>query len=101
MAKTQQQIRGIEERYSRKTYNCQCQQADCKEIVTYSHNWSEIFDKLITRPEEVGLANKEQKTEWISMMSKEINKISKASYSVPKTTFELISSIYEWLIVEK
>ena len=75
--------------------------ADCKEIVTYSHNWSEIFDKLITRPEEVGLANKEQKTEWISMMSKEINKISKASYSVPKTTFELISSIYEWLIVEK
>ena len=44
---------------------------------------------------------KEQKTEWISVMSKEINKISKASYSVPKATFELISSIYEWLLIEK
>lgn len=75
--------------------------ADCREIVTYSHNWGEIFDKLVTRPEDVGVSNKEQKTEWISVMSKEINKISKASYSVPKATFELISSIYEWLLIEK
>lgn len=75
--------------------------SDCREIVTYSHNWSEIFESIITRPEDVGLSNKEQKTEWLSMMNKEINKISKTTYSVPKTTFELISSVYDWLVVEK
>ena len=33
MAKNQQQIRGMEERFSRKKYNCQCQQNDCKEVI--------------------------------------------------------------------
>lgn len=75
--------------------------ADCREIVTYSHNWSEIFESIVTRPEDATLSNKDQKTEWISTMSKEKNKISKATYSVPKMTFELISSIYDWLVSEK
>lgn len=75
--------------------------ADCREIVTYSHNWSEIFESLVTRPEDAVLSNKEQKTEWMSTMSKEINKLSKATYSVPKATFEMISSIYKWLVLEK
>lgn len=75
--------------------------ADCRGIVTYSHNWSEIFENIVTRPEDVDLSNKERKTEWMSTMSKEINKISKATYSVPKMTFELISSIYDWLVGEK
>lgn len=75
--------------------------ADCKEIVTYSHNWSEIFENLVTRPEDVELSNKEQKTAWMVTLSKEINKMSKTTYSVPKTTFETISSIYDWLVGEK
>lgn len=75
--------------------------ADCREIVTYSHNWSEIFENIVTRPEDVNLSNKEQKTEWMSTMNKEKNKISKVTYSVPKVTFELISSIYDWLVSEK
>lgn len=74
--------------------------ADCKEIVVYSRNWSEIFEGVLTRPEDSGLSTKEQKTEWISILSKEINKISKPSYSVPKKTFEFISSIYKWLCVD-
>lgn len=72
--------------------------SDCKDIVTYSHNWSEIFESIITRPEDHGLSNKEQKTEWITTISKEKNKLSKSTYSVPKSTFEMISSIYVWLI---
>lgn len=75
--------------------------ADCREIVMYSHNWSEIFESIVTRPEDTNLSNKEQKTEWMSSMNKEINKISKTTYSVPKNTFEKISSIYDWLVVEK
>lgn len=72
--------------------------SDCKEIVTYSHNWSDIFESIITRPEDHGLSNKEQKTEWITTISKEKNKLSKSTYSVPKSTFEMISSIYVWLV---
>lgn len=75
--------------------------ADCREIVMYSHNWSEIFESIITRPEDSNLSNKEQKTEWMATMNKEINKISKTTYSVPKTTFEQISNVYDWLVVEK
>ncbi|MDE6640077.1 MAG: DGQHR domain-containing protein [Acetatifactor sp.] len=75
--------------------------ADCREIVIYSHNWSEIFESIVTRPEDIFLSNKEQKTEWMSMMSKEKYKISKTTYSVPKTTFELISNIYDWLVLKK
>lgn len=71
--------------------------SDCRDIVIYSHNWSEIFEAIITRPEDKKLSNKEQKTEWIATMSKEINKMSKPTYSVPKATFELISDIYNWL----
>lgn len=72
--------------------------SDCKDIVVYSHNWSEIFESVITRPEDLILSTKEQKTEWISTISKEQNKLSKSTYSVPKSSFELISNIYAWLV---
>lgn len=60
--------------------------SDCKDIVVYSHNWSEIFESIITRPEDLILSTKEQKTEWISTISKEQNKLSKSTYSVPKSS---------------
>lgn len=72
--------------------------SDCKDIVVYSHNWSEIFESIITRPDDQKLSTKEQKTEWISTISKEKNRLSKSTYSVPKSSFELISSIYAWLV---
>lgn len=72
--------------------------SDCKDIVVYSHNWSEIFESVITRPEDQKLSTKEQKTEWINTISKEQNRLSKSTYSVPKSSFELISSIYAWLV---
>ena len=72
--------------------------SDCKDIVVYSHNWSEIFESIITRPEDQKLSTKELKTEWISTISKEKNRLSKSTYSVPKSSFELISSIYAWLV---
>lgn len=72
--------------------------SDCKDIVVYSHNWSEIFESIITRHEDLILSTKEQKTEWISTISKEQNKLSKSTYSVPKSSFELISNIYAWLV---
>jgi len=73
---------------------------DCYNIVTYSSNWRDIFENIITRPEDRSLSTKEQKTEWIKLLSKEKNKLSKPSYSVSKSSFEVISSIYEWLTQE-
>lgn len=72
--------------------------SDCKDIVVYSRNWSEIFESIITRPEDLILSTKEQKTEWINTISNEQNKLSKSTYSVPKSSFELISNIYAWLV---
>lgn len=73
--------------------------AECREIVTYSHNWSEIFENIITRPEEKKISGgKEAKTEWIVTLHKESNKLMKSTYSVPKKVFELISSIYSWMV---
>lgn len=78
---------------------CDCiSLSDCKDIVVYSRNWSEIFESIITRPEDLILSTKEQKTEWINTISKEQNKLSKSTYSVPKSSFELISNIYAWLV---
>ena len=73
---------------------------DCHKIVTYSKNWSEIFENIITRPEDCNLSTKEQKTEWIKLLSTEKNKLSKASYSVPKSSFEIICSVYNWITHE-
>lgn len=73
--------------------------SDCKDIVTYTHNWTEIFENIITRPEERGTrVSKDIKSQWLVTMGKEIANLNKASYSVPKATFELISSIYKWQI---
>lgn len=71
--------------------------SDCRDIIIYSHNWSEIFEPIMTRPEDKELSTKDQKTNWLVIMSKEINKLSKQSYSVPKSTFEMISEVYNWL----
>ena len=69
---------------------------DCRDIIIYSHNWSEIFESIMTRPEDKELSTKDQKTNWLVIMSKEIKKLSKQSYSVPKSTFEMISEVYDW-----
>lgn len=73
---------------------------DCHKIVTYSRNWSDIFENIVTRPEEQNLSTKEQKTEWIRILSKEKNKLSKTSYSIPKSSFEMISAVYKWITQE-
>lgn len=71
---------------------------DCKEIVSYGKNWSEIFDNLVTRPEEAKLSGgKESKTEWINRLNTISNKLLKPSYSVSKDESDFIIQIYKWL----
>ena len=73
---------------------------ECRDIVQYGKNWSEIFENIITRPEErKRTGGKEAKTEWLETVNAEKNKLTKPTYSIPKATFELISSIYSWLVI--
>ena len=72
--------------------------ADCKTIVTSGNHWSEIFEGLLTRPEEKGISGgKAAKTDWLAKMTTINNKLMKPNYSVSKEEFELIKSVYEWL----
>lgn len=71
---------------------------DCRSIVLYTHNWSEIFESKITLPDEKKLpGGKEAKSEWLVKISKEKNKLLKSSYSIPKDMFERVSYIYNYL----
>lgn len=73
--------------------------ADCKNIVTSGNHWKEIFDELLTRPEEKGTqGGKSAKTDWLARMAAIINKLKQPNYSVSKEEYDLIKSIYEWLM---
>ena len=69
---------------------------DCKDIITYASNWKNIFEPIFTQPDQKR-SSKENKTEWIAILGKEVINLNKASYSVPKEKFELISDIRKWL----
>ena len=72
--------------------------ADCKSIATTGNHWTEIFEDLLTRPEEKNISGgKSAKTEWLAKMSAISNKLMKPNYSVSKEDYETIKSIYDWL----
>ena len=72
--------------------------ADCKAIVTSGNHWSEIFEELLTRPEDKGISGgKAAKTAWLEKMTTISNKLKKPNYSVSKDEYELVKSVYEWL----
>lgn len=68
-----------------------------QKIVT-DHNWSEIFESLLTPPGYKG--DKQAKTKWITDIQGIKNRLNGprgALYSVKKSEYELICSIHEWL----
>ena len=72
---------------------------DIREIVLYRNHWSTIFEKLFTLPAESKRGgNKEQKTEWLSLLYKENTQLSKSNYSISKDKFEKISDIYGYIV---
>ena len=73
---------------------------DISQIATYGSNWSKIFEKILTRPEDVGNGRKEDKLAWLDTFAKELNKMSSSSHSVDKKTYDLICSVYNWLLEE-
>lgn len=72
--------------------------AECKDIVTYGKNWSELFEKLLTRPQDSKIpGGKESKTEWITRLNSINNKLAKDSYSVSTEEYTFIKEVYEWI----
>lgn len=72
--------------------------AECQDIVTYGKNWSELFENIFTRPQEIKLVGgKEKKTEWITRLNAITNKLSKASYSVSTEEYAFIKEVYNWI----
>ena len=74
---------------------------DFSDIATYGSNWSKYFDLVLTRTEDKTKAKKEEKLAWLEMCDTEKAKLQKnPSYSVSRSTFNTIQSIYGWLCKE-
>lgn len=71
---------------------------ECKEIVTVGSHWTELFESLLTRPEEEKLSGgKAARTKWIEQIEILQNKLNMPSYSVTNSEFEFIKSVYTWI----
>lgn len=61
---------------------------ECKEIVTVGSHWTELFEGILTRPEEEKLSGgKAARTKWIEQVESLQNKLNMPSYSVTTAEF--------------
>lgn len=71
---------------------------ECKEVVTVGSHWTELFEPLLTRPEEEKISGgKAARTKWIEQIESLQNKLNMPSYSVTTAEFEFIKSVYIWI----
>jgi len=72
---------------------------DYKDIATYGSNWSKLFEKSYTRPEEnKGNISKDKKTNWMRELNRIRNIISHSGGSVTEDDYKFLKEIWEWLI---
>lgn len=70
---------------------------ECKEIITVGSHWTELFESILTRPEEEKLSGgKAARTKWIEQIESLQNKLNMPSYSVTTSEFEFIKAVYLW-----
>lgn len=71
---------------------------ECKEIVTVGSHWTELFEGILTRPEEEKISGgKAARTKWIEQVESLQNKLNMPSYSVTTAEFEFIKAVYTWI----
>ena len=71
---------------------------ECKEIVTVGSHWADLFEGILTRPEEAKIpGGKAAKARWIEQIEVLQNKLNKPSYSVPTTEFDFIRAVRNWI----
>ncbi len=71
---------------------------ECREIVTSGSHWTELFENVLTRPEESKkIGGKAEKTKWLERVEGLQNKLNNPSYSVTADEFEFIKAVYDWI----
>lgn len=71
---------------------------ECKEIVTAGSHWTELFEAILTRPEEEKISGgKTAKTKWMEQVESIQNKLNMPSYSVSTSEFEFIKAVRSWI----
>ena len=72
---------------------------ECKEVVTVGSHWTDLFENVLTRPEETKLAGgKAAKTKWIEQIEVMQNKLNMPSLSVTSSDFDFIRAVHGWLV---
>lgn len=72
--------------------------SDSRDIILNGKNWSELFESIMVRPEEVKITGgREAKTQWLNKLQLTSNKLLKSNYSVSKDEYDFIKSIYNWI----
>ena len=67
---------------------------DCRAIVTYSNNWSGLFEKLLAKPNEKG--DKDVRTAWMKQLH-DLGKKNSNQYAVSQEEYELLKELHSWL----
>lgn len=71
---------------------------DCKEIVVSGSHWTDLFENVLTRPEDINLpGGKASRTEWIEHLDTLQSKLNISSYSISQDDFKCIENIHSWL----
>ena len=67
---------------------------DCRAIVTYSTNWSTIFEKFLAQPNTKG--DKDVRTSWLKTLY-DLGKKNTNQYAVSQEEYELLRELHNWL----
>ena len=71
--------------------------ANCKDIAVFSSNWTELFEKTYTRPEEANISGgKNAKIAWMGKFSTIAGNTS-ASYSFSEEEYLFLKAVHAWL----
>lgn len=69
---------------------------ECKEIVVFGKNWSEIFsEKFTLESEKKKVGGKNAKTEWMTMIDRLQKKAGKASFTVAKSEYQILCEVQD------
>jgi len=72
--------------------------ASLKQIAIYGSHWSEIFEDMLTRPEDKNIhRSKDKRTDWIVRLGTIKNKLKNPSYSISRDEYDFISSVNNWM----
>ena len=71
--------------------------ANCKDIAVFGSNWTELFEKTYTRPEEANISGgKNAKIAWMGKFSTIAGNTS-ASYSFSEEEYLFLKAVHAWL----